>query len=389
MSNRKSSPFASMNYHTDQIMTLDTNPLLAAAAHVAAAESQGVNPQDYVSNSLYMDGNGSNLVGGSSGNDLDSLIQIHRRKMLRRAANRRSAQLSRARKKAHMEDLKIENSRLQKVSDILDLLPELVFCMTKSGKVTYVSDRLVNTLKVVYRDDNDDDITHVAQFLSNQAIKDLHENIAQLYNQSYTQYNDTFGGPIISPIKEIRLQDSRGFHIIGYLRCSKFSRSDCDDNICDTPTKIDGSICDKGDNLKRNNKRARDNNYLDDYHSSDSSIKVESNKLTKQTSNNGDGVNDEYNNEEFICVIRLTDTGSGLSKASMVAHDLGHRNSGKEDRRNNSATTAGTSTGDFSKSDTSNGTNMSTTSETGSEDNGSSGSRGSRESGRESRDRST
>lgn len=32
-------------------------------------------------------------------NSLDSAIQGHRRKMLRRAANRRSAQLSRARKK--------------------------------------------------------------------------------------------------------------------------------------------------------------------------------------------------------------------------------------------------------------------------------------------------
>jgi hypothetical protein len=32
-------------------------------------------------------------------NDIDSLLQVHRRKMLRRAANRRSAQLSRARKK--------------------------------------------------------------------------------------------------------------------------------------------------------------------------------------------------------------------------------------------------------------------------------------------------
>lgn len=32
-------------------------------------------------------------------NDIDSLLQIHRRKMIRRAANRRSAQQSRARKK--------------------------------------------------------------------------------------------------------------------------------------------------------------------------------------------------------------------------------------------------------------------------------------------------
>lgn len=34
--------------------------------------------------------------------NIDSLLQIHRRKMLRRAANRRSAQLSRARKKVRL-----------------------------------------------------------------------------------------------------------------------------------------------------------------------------------------------------------------------------------------------------------------------------------------------
>ena len=34
-----------------------------------------------------------------SNSEIDSLLQVHRRKMLRRAANRRSAQLSRARKK--------------------------------------------------------------------------------------------------------------------------------------------------------------------------------------------------------------------------------------------------------------------------------------------------
>jgi len=54
--------------------------------------------------------NNNSIVLPTNGTDIDSLLQVHRRKMLRRAANRRSAQLSRARKKAHMEDLKIENN---------------------------------------------------------------------------------------------------------------------------------------------------------------------------------------------------------------------------------------------------------------------------------------
>lgn len=38
-------------------------------------------------------------VGGGNNPDIDTLLLAHRRKMLRRAANRRSAKLSRARKK--------------------------------------------------------------------------------------------------------------------------------------------------------------------------------------------------------------------------------------------------------------------------------------------------
>lgn len=49
----------------------------------------------------------------------ENLLQENRRKMLRRAANRRSAQLSRARKKANLEELRVENARLQRLVDVL------------------------------------------------------------------------------------------------------------------------------------------------------------------------------------------------------------------------------------------------------------------------------
>lgn len=42
---------------------------------------------------------GSSFVDAQIHSNIDSLLQVHRRKMLRRAANRKSAQLSRARKK--------------------------------------------------------------------------------------------------------------------------------------------------------------------------------------------------------------------------------------------------------------------------------------------------
>jgi len=42
---------------------------------------------------------GTSFVDAQIHSNIDSLLQVHRRKMLRRAANRKSAQLSRARKK--------------------------------------------------------------------------------------------------------------------------------------------------------------------------------------------------------------------------------------------------------------------------------------------------
>ena len=54
--------------------------------------------QTYVQNHRFVSDN----VVMQSNSEIDSLLQVHRRKMLRRAANRRSAQLSRARKKVRI-----------------------------------------------------------------------------------------------------------------------------------------------------------------------------------------------------------------------------------------------------------------------------------------------
>eukprot|EP01035_Chromulina_nebulosa_P018819 gene18819-24591_t len=52
--------------------------------------------------------------------NMESLIQSQRRKMLRRAANRKSAQLSRARKKAMLENTKNEITRLRYIRNIFE-----------------------------------------------------------------------------------------------------------------------------------------------------------------------------------------------------------------------------------------------------------------------------
>jgi PAS domain-containing protein len=61
------------------------------------------------------------------------------KKLLKRAANRRSAQLSRKRKKQYIEDLKDENSDLRRMEMILRSIPDLVISFDSSGKIGFVS----------------------------------------------------------------------------------------------------------------------------------------------------------------------------------------------------------------------------------------------------------
>ena len=71
--------------------------------------------------------------------DIDTMLQSHRRKIQRRQANRKSAQLSRARKKANFEELQKENSRLRKMVEVLESQQDLVFCADVDGKISYLS----------------------------------------------------------------------------------------------------------------------------------------------------------------------------------------------------------------------------------------------------------
>lgn len=131
--------------------------------------------------------NGINEISGMISNDTDTLL-VQRRKLLRRAANRRSAQLSRARKKAHMEELKMDNRKLQRISDFLESIPDLVMCVDTSGKITYISDNTICSIKLSSSADNgnnndngsDDEPTHINQILTAESVTVLLETISQL-----------------------------------------------------------------------------------------------------------------------------------------------------------------------------------------------------------------
>merc|ERR1712232_574033 len=62
------------------------------------------------------------------------------KKQLKRAANRRSAQLSRKRKKHFVEELKKENEDLRRKAQILRFVPNPVIVFDSSGKLGFVSE---------------------------------------------------------------------------------------------------------------------------------------------------------------------------------------------------------------------------------------------------------
>ena len=68
------------------------------------------------------------------------------RKLQKRAANRKSAQLSRKRKKQFIEELKDENDGLRRKELILKSIPDLIVVFDSSGKLWFVSESVTRFL---------------------------------------------------------------------------------------------------------------------------------------------------------------------------------------------------------------------------------------------------
>lgn len=70
------------------------------------------------------------------------------RKQQKRAANRKSAQLSRKRKKQFIEELKEENDELRRKEQILRSIPDLIVVFDSSGKLSFVSQSVSHFLDI-------------------------------------------------------------------------------------------------------------------------------------------------------------------------------------------------------------------------------------------------
>jgi PAS domain S-box-containing protein len=79
-------------------------------------------------------------AGHEQSSDYDDVEEHGDKRQLKRVANRRSAQLSRKRKKQFIEELKDENDGLRRKEQILKSIPDLIVVFDSSGKLWFVSE---------------------------------------------------------------------------------------------------------------------------------------------------------------------------------------------------------------------------------------------------------
>ena len=98
-----------------------------------------------------------------------------------------------------MEDLKVENSRLQKMVDVLDSQPDLVLCVNGEGSITYISERTRNFIKI--DELTEEDPSHVNQILAPESMEIFIEAISQLKQSNAYASNNQQNVSMISAVK--------------------------------------------------------------------------------------------------------------------------------------------------------------------------------------------
>lgn len=93
-------------YYKDQYNNYNFPPRTGAPIHPSAMLPTNMMGMDYLEHQNALGRAQANMQANIQANTgIDSLLHVHRRKLQRRAANRKSAQLSRARKKVSIYNL--------------------------------------------------------------------------------------------------------------------------------------------------------------------------------------------------------------------------------------------------------------------------------------------
>jgi hypothetical protein len=69
--------------------------------------------------------------------------------------------------------------------DVLDSQPELIFCITARGDITYISERTVNFVSINNTsEDNEEEPTHISQILSKESVESVLKTIQEIMKVS-------------------------------------------------------------------------------------------------------------------------------------------------------------------------------------------------------------
>ena len=117
--------------------------------------------------------------------DIENLMQGHHRKLLRRAANKKSAQLSRARKKSKMEEMKGHIELLRHFRDVLHSIPDYIFTMNQNGYVSHITPRTHNFLKDCI--ESTIIFTHIKQIFTNESFEIVTNSLLIAVNEQTKQ----------------------------------------------------------------------------------------------------------------------------------------------------------------------------------------------------------
>uniref|UniRef100_A0A7S3VD20 PAS domain-containing protein n=1 Tax=Chaetoceros debilis TaxID=122233 RepID=A0A7S3VD20_9STRA len=171
-------------------------------------------------------GHGADETRARSDSFQDAMSGTGDKKSLKRAANRRSAQLSRKRKKQFIEELKEENDELRRKEQILRSIPDLIVVFDSSGKLGFVSHSVSNFL----------------QFTPNELVgtsfwERLCENSVRLLKAAFmdalaARSSDHETTPLGAGVWELRLQDKNGNYVLVTLNGVVHFSGDCPECVC-------------------------------------------------------------------------------------------------------------------------------------------------------------
>lgn len=164
------------------------------------------------------------------------------KKLQKRAANRRSAQLSRKRKKQFIEELKEENDELRRKEQILRSIPDLIVVFDSSGKLGFVSHSVSNFLEFT------PDELFGKSFWERLCEESVRLLKAAFMDALAARVSDSDTTPLGSGVWELRLQDKNGHFVLVTLNGVVHFSGDTPECVCSIRPMKSGVQTDSNNN---------------------------------------------------------------------------------------------------------------------------------------------